>query len=534
MLHFLWFGSIIGLAGLAIGGVMMRQAPPQNRYLVALTTLLIFAAAAGLTFQQQLHLARAQEEPAGQSTRFASTAPHPLDLSQTPAMARTFSRETSSPRTDKAGIAGASSWPVILDNVVALAPWIWMFGTPGMLFLFGLGWAGASRLRRDSLVMPAAWIVELSLELQKLMQIARGVTLGITDRIVSPVVIGIFTPTILLPAAVLTGYTRAQIEMVLLHELAHIRRWDGLVNILQRLMEALFFFHPLVWLVSRWARFERELCCDAVVVQHTGNAAGYAETLALFASSRAIPVLMPVLPIARHPVVHRIRRILQLQDHCAPMQGGIWTAVAGLALLLALPLWAKAKFKFEIAGAARVQMTGPTITKTRTLCFPTDRSLGFLYVTDATLIQDDQMPVRWTALGSARGTVRIAPGKRVRLSIENGAANRDLSPLTVLHPDDLDELTISGWNNDTIQGDTVLANLKTLSGLKTLNLEQLRLTPSGAAALRTLHALENLTITTPLAVPGKFAPEQIFGDDCLAVLAELNNRNYSGRLSSGA
>ena len=99
----------------------------------------------------------------------------------------------------------------------------------------------------------------------------RHVAVGVCDRLVAPVLIGVIRPMILLPPAALNGWTIEQLEMVLWHELAHLRRWDNLVNLLQRVVESLLFFHPAVWWVSGWARLERELCCDLLVVTRTGR-----------------------------------------------------------------------------------------------------------------------------------------------------------------------------------------------------------------------------------------------------------------------
>ena len=107
------------------------------------------------------------------------------------------------------------------------------------------------------------------------------------DRVATPVLVGIMRPLILLPAVAMGGWVPEQIEMVLLHELAHVRRWDNLVNLLQRLIESLHFFHPAVWIVSGWIRQEREHCCDRIVVAHTGKAHVYAEMLLALASAPA-------------------------------------------------------------------------------------------------------------------------------------------------------------------------------------------------------------------------------------------------------
>src|SRR4029078_9385619 len=108
--------------------------------------------------------------------------------------------------------------------------------------------------------------------------------MAVCDRIAAPVLIGILRPIILLPPAALTGYSPDEIEMILLHELAHVRRWDNLINLLQRLVESLLFLHPAVWLFSSWIRREREACCDALVVTRTDRPHAYAELLVALAA----------------------------------------------------------------------------------------------------------------------------------------------------------------------------------------------------------------------------------------------------------
>src|SRR5207237_1869978 len=80
------------------------------------------------------------------------------------------------------------------------------------------------------------------------------------------VVVGYFRPVILLPVSVVTGLSAAQLDAILAHELAHIRRHDYLVNLLQTLVETVFFYHPAVWWLSNQVRNEREICCDDIAV----------------------------------------------------------------------------------------------------------------------------------------------------------------------------------------------------------------------------------------------------------------------------
>ncbi len=105
-----------------------------------------------------------------------------------------------------------------------------------------------------------------------------------------------------------------QLEMVLLHELAHVRRWDNLVNLLQRFVESLLFFHPVVWWLSGWVRLERELCCDRMVVERTGCARAYAEALRAL-SGRSQSGRVAAVAMAESNLAARIRRILNIDSN---------------------------------------------------------------------------------------------------------------------------------------------------------------------------------------------------------------------------
>ena len=138
----------------------------------------------------------------------------------------------------------------LLESCVAYLPWLWLIGTPLTFALLVSGVVGTRRLGRSSHAIDSDPIVELLAHLASSLRITRRVTVAVCDRIASPVLIGIIRPMILLPPAAITGWSPDEIEMVLLHELAHVRRWDNLVNLLQRCVESLLFFHPAVWLIS--------------------------------------------------------------------------------------------------------------------------------------------------------------------------------------------------------------------------------------------------------------------------------------------
>ena len=154
-----------------------------------------------------------------------------------------------------------------------------------------------------------------------------------------PSVLGSFRPVILLPASTLTGLTPEQIEMVLAHELAHIRRHDFAINLLQAFVETLMFYHPAVWWMSSRVRIERENCCDDLAVAVCGNPIQYARALTRLEELRA--GAMPMVVAANGgSLLDRIRRIAGGRAESTGLSSRWAAAVAMLAILavaLALP-----------------------------------------------------------------------------------------------------------------------------------------------------------------------------------------------------
>jgi len=142
----------------------------------------------------------------------------------------------------------------------------------------------------------------------------------ISLKVEVPMAIGWLKPVVLLPASMISGLNNAQLEMLILHELAHIRRHDYLVNFLQTLVEILLFFHPAVLWVSKQMRNEREYCSDDIAVQHCGDAIAYAHTLADTASlcTKAHNHTIPDMAMAASGGDLKQRVIRLVGHHCAP------------------------------------------------------------------------------------------------------------------------------------------------------------------------------------------------------------------------
>jgi beta-lactamase regulating signal transducer with metallopeptidase domain len=154
-----------------------------------------------------------------------------------------------------------------------------------------------------------------------------------------PMAIGWLKPVVLLPIAMITNLNSVQLEMLILHELAHIRRHDYLVNFFQTIIELLFFFHPSVHWVGKQIRNEREYCSDDIAVQHCGDAIAYAHTLTDTASlcSKKHFQTIPQMAMAASGGDLKARIIRLVDHHCAPTNyTSKW--LAAFSLLIALSL----------------------------------------------------------------------------------------------------------------------------------------------------------------------------------------------------
>jgi GWxTD domain-containing protein len=191
-------------------------------------------------------------------------------------------------------------------------PWLAPIWIAGVLFfhLRGLAsWIAARRLRHKGVCVAAAsWQSRLD-HLAVQLRLSRPVTLFESCLAEVPVVIGYVRPVILVPVGLLAGLPAGQIESILLHELAHIRRHDYLVNLMQILVESLVFYHPAVWWISGVMRTERENCCDDLVVATQGDALGYAAALTALERNRG-GAREAVLAVTGGSLVKRVRRLL--------------------------------------------------------------------------------------------------------------------------------------------------------------------------------------------------------------------------------
>jgi beta-lactamase regulating signal transducer with metallopeptidase domain len=167
----------------------------------------------------------------------------------------------------------------------------------------------------------------------------RRVQLRASSQIAVPMAAGLFDPVILIPEALPEQLSEEEFRQVLLHELAHLRRRDDWTNLAQKVLEALFFFHPAVWCIARRLNLEREIACDDCVVAMTGAARPYAVCLTKMAQRSAFaraPQLAAGAVARKGQVSHRIESLLSRRGAGGGLSK-IGVAVAtGLLALVAL------------------------------------------------------------------------------------------------------------------------------------------------------------------------------------------------------
>ena len=177
-----------------------------------------------------------------------------------------------------------------LPRPEAFLPWLdalWMLGVLILSARTVGGWLIVQRLRSTATQQIPPALAASFARLSHRIGVHSRVALRLSTRIASPLAIGMMRSLILLPASALTTLSADQLEAVLAHELAHIRRADYLWNILQTMIETLFFFHPAVWWVGSSLRQQRELCCDDIAIASCVDPLTYATALLLLEEERA-------------------------------------------------------------------------------------------------------------------------------------------------------------------------------------------------------------------------------------------------------
>lgn len=375
LVHSLWQAGLIA-AALAVILRLLRSGTPGSRYIAACLAMWLMAILPVATFIRGLALSGSRDLPLAvqfssgtsvisgglhqgeppvnqQSARDQLACPGQTDGGNSGHETWSPQREIPEASVHPTGVSGAGWTKSITGRLVSLSPAaaaLWVAG----LFLKGAwllcGGFDVARIRESALPVEETRWRRLD-QLRQAMGIRRAVRFLESSHITGPIVVGWLRPAILVPACVLTCLSARELDTLLMHELAHIRRHDYLVNLLQNLVETPLFYHPAVWWVSRRIRIEREYCCDDMVIR--GGADSFAYVRALHGLESLLGRQTKFAPaVAGAALLPRIKRIVA--DH-APASGPQWQTLCAVFVVLA----AAAYFAWSFAATKPTTLRRP-------------------------------------------------------------------------------------------------------------------------------------------------------------------------------
>jgi beta-lactamase regulating signal transducer with metallopeptidase domain len=221
----------------------------------------------------------------------------------------------------KSEISLPSSWAFYV-----FAAWL-LIAVAGLVRI-GVGFWRLRQLRRGCVRLEAAVLDPVLRKTLEEFESSRPVTVCVSDRLRVPTAIGFVKPLVVIPSWAMCELSPIELNTILLHELAHLRRWDDWTNLVQKVLGALLFFHPAVWWIEKKLALEREMACDDLVLAQTASPRAYAECLVSIAETVAEKSLLrrglALAQAAIGRIQHMSLRIAQILDEKRPGATRVW------------------------------------------------------------------------------------------------------------------------------------------------------------------------------------------------------------------
>ena len=355
LLHSLWQAALLAcVCKVALLVVPCRR--PNWRYTIALASLAMVV----MLFLVTLRLQTRQPSPSVVAPAHLSDTPSGQMLPvETPPTDMPPAAPAPAPNWSATAPSSAPTWQTALGC-------LWLAGVLLMLLRAVRILHGERRTAGTAQPVGDPDILALLDRLRARFRITRRVLLATVDAACSPAVLGVVSPVILVPTAILTGSPPDHLRAILAHELAHIRRWDVLANVLQLLVESLFFHNPFVWLLSAQIRREREACCDAVAADCCGGAPAYAR--ALVDVGQLVLATSPAVSFARpNGLSDRVRRLLGLRPAGdtwrLPMASLVIALLAGMSTILVVAQGTTKATDAVLSATERLRLIEQTVAQ---------------------------------------------------------------------------------------------------------------------------------------------------------------------------
>ncbi|HSG68064.1 MAG TPA: M56 family metallopeptidase [Bacteroidales bacterium] len=324
LVHSLWQGAIIGLL-IALAMIFLQRHTARLRYFIYSLSLFFFAAIGLITFITSFYSYQPEVSAINTlapNTQYILAAEHATSSNaihaSTPALGRYLEVISAYCRENLPFIVG-----------------IWLLGMLASMLRFLGGYALVRRYRTHRVrAVGGRWenrFRQLALQIR----VSNKVRLLESALVKVPMAIGFFKPVVLVPLGMLNGVPAQQMEAILVHELAHIYRRDYLMNLIQSILEVIFFYHPVVWWLSGNIRVERENICDDIAITITGNTMEFAKALT---NIQEINLAAPGLAAGlsgknKHRLLNRIRRLTGKPKLHSGFSEGL---IAALILMISL------------------------------------------------------------------------------------------------------------------------------------------------------------------------------------------------------
>lgn len=298
IIHSVWIGGIVFLLAWMLL-YLFRNGKANHRYLIAVGSLFAFLILVTVAFFKVNAL---QNTDYGLNLsigeNFKNLSYNLIEASNLTYLTNNFSL--------------ASIENYINQNIPILVV-IWLVGLLFFSLRFFGGLAYTYRMRSRSQKIADGELNNVLKQISQKIGLKSTVQIKETSLISSPMVIGFVKPIILLPLGMANGLSLHQVEAILFHEIAHIYRFDYLVNLIQSMVEVVLFYHPVVWWLSAHIRAERENICDDIAIEHTGSAIDYAKALTnLQDLNKQTPDIVLAFSNKKYRFMNRIRRLLGL------------------------------------------------------------------------------------------------------------------------------------------------------------------------------------------------------------------------------